>query len=77
MNLITPNSRTKEVRLTRLSKKRKKSIITKTDDDNIEIFHEFEMQIAMNEFDHRILALQEKPEKFPFRPFLLHATKMQ
>ena len=77
MNLITPNSRTKEVTLTRLSKKRKKSIIIKTDDDNIRIFHELEMQIAMNEFDHHILALQERPEKFPFRPFLLHATKMQ
>ena len=29
-----------------------------------EFFHVFEMQIGMNEFDHRILALL-KPSRFP------------
>ena len=28
------------------------------DDDNLRIFHVFEMQIEMNEFYHRILAVQ-------------------
>lgn len=71
MNLITPNSRTKEVTLTRLSKKREKINRIKTDvDDNTGIFHVFEMWFAVNEFNYHISALQERPEKFPFRPFL-------
>ena len=36
------------------------------DDDITRIFHVFEMQIGMNQSDHRILALQqlERPENF-------------
>ena len=39
------------------------------DDDNTGIFHVFEMQIGMNEFDHRILALLEQQRERPERGF--------
>ena len=45
-----------------------KPVDVEIDDDNTGIFHIFEMQIGMNEFDYPILALlkqrQERPEKF-------------
>ena len=43
-----------------------KPVDVEIDDDDAGIFHIFEMQIGMNETDHRILALlrqqQERPE---------------
>ena len=35
------------------------------DDDNIGIFHVFEMRIGINEFDHRILSLLKQQRETP------------